>query len=455
MSIKKLESIEKKLIKVSRQLKTLSLCVDALFEAETENELLRSFCELLVAGDELSLAWVGYYESSSEFIRPVANAGVGVDYFEHLPVSSDKNNTPMNPVSMALKSGEPCCVNDIAAESRFPCWRTAAVEAGHASSLAIPLTTSGKRRVKIDLRATLHLCSQVPGFFDESTIQYYANAASYLTIAIAKFRTTLSEGLTSGVAALRAKQDRRQTDLNLEKMREELARVTRVGEMGQISASIAHEINQPLAAIVTNGNAGLRWLSRSEPDIDEARVALTRIVEDSKRANEVVIGIRSIFKKGDQTKSPQNVNEVIREVLTFVRDKIGDQQILVRIELDDELPDVLVNRVQLQQVILNLVANAIEAMSSVQERERQLVVSSKLVEPHGISVIVKDTGIGIDKDKTEEVFDPFVTTKSDGIGVGLSICRSIIESCGGRLLAERGYPHGSVFSFVIPVVDKT
>jgi C4-dicarboxylate-specific signal transduction histidine kinase len=455
MSIEEPRPAEKRLIKVSRQLRTLAQCGNAFFHAATEHELLQSICEILVAGDDLSLVWIGYCESPSEFIRPVAKAGAGVEFFEHLRLSGDAHKIESNPVSVALSSGKSFCVNDIAADSRSSFWRIAAIEAGHASCVAIPLTAYGRRQGNIDLRGTLHLCSRERGFFDENTIEHYANVASYLTFAVTALRTSLSEGLTSGVAALRAKQERQMAQHNLQTMREELARVTRLGEMSQISASIAHEINQPLAAIVMNGNAGLRWLSRSVPDLDEARGTLTRIIEDGKRASEVVVSIRSMFKNGDQTRSLQNINEVVREVLTFVRGKIENDRVLVRTELDQKLPDVLVSRVQLQQVILNLVSNAIEAMSYQQQRERMLVLTSELVEPAGIRVAVKDTGIGIDKDKIQRVFDPFFTTKSDGIGLGLAICRSIIESYGGHLMAAQGHPHGAVFSFVIPIAEKT
>ena len=455
MSNEKIESTEKDLIKVSGQLRTLSLCVNAYFQAETEHDLLQSFCEVLVSGDDLSLAWVGYCESTSEFIKPVANAGVGVDYFERLPASGDADKSAMHPAAQALKSGKPCCINDVAADPRFSDWRTRAVEAGHASSLAIPLNAHGKRQGNIDLRGTLHLCSRVLGFFDESTSQYYEEVARYLTLAVAAFRTSLSEGLTSGVAALRAKQDRQKAQDKLRKMREELSRITRLGEMSQISASIAHEINQPLAAIVTHGSAGLRWLSHPAPDIDEARVALGRIVEDGMRASELVTGIRSMFEKGDQTKALQNVNEVVREVLTFVQDRIERHRIIVHTQLDENLPEILINRVQLQQVIINLVANAIEAMSSLQDRERLLVLGSQLVESRSIRVVVRDAGIGIDDEKIEQVFDPFFTTKPHGIGVGLAICRSIIESHAGSIQVERGDPHGSVFSFVIPIAENS
>ena len=453
MSIEGLSPADKSLTKVSQQLRTFALCSNTLFEAETEHELLQSFCEILVAGDNLSLAWIGYCETP-EFIRPVAKAGAGVDYIDRLRLSGDAQKTAVNPVDLALQLDKPCCVNDIASDSRFLLWRSDAVEAGLASCAAFPLTTHGKRQGNVDLRGILHLCSRVRGFFDDSTVEYYANVASYLTLAVAAFRRSLSEGLTSGVAALRAKHERRQAQHNLRTMREELARVTRLGEMGQIAASIAHEINQPLAAIVTNSNAGLRWLSRPTPDLEEARASFTQIVQDGNRAGEVISSIRSMFKNSDQTKSLQNVNDVVREVLTFVRSKVEDHLISVRTEFDQKLPEVLVNRVQLQQVILNLVTNAIEAMSSQQQRERLLLLRSELVEPSGIRVIVKDTGLGIDRDKIDRVFDPFFTTKSEGIGLGLAICRSIIESYGGRLLAAQGYPHGSVFSFVIPAADK-
>ena len=232
--------------------------------------------------------------------------------------------------------------------------------------------------------------------------------------------------------------------------RAEVARVTHRMAMGEMTASIVHEINQPLAAIASNASAGLRWLTRAPPNLDEARGALDRIVNDSHRASEVIGGIRSMFKKDGHAKVPQDVNKLIREVLTLVRGDAETQQILVRTELFDELPQVPANLVQLRQVIVNLIMNAIDAMSTVVNRPRVLRVKTEVHELSYLLITVEDSGTGIDPIHIDRIFDPFFTTKSHGMGMGLSICRSIIENHGGRLSVSLGQPYGSIFHVFLP-----
>jgi PAS domain S-box-containing protein len=232
--------------------------------------------------------------------------------------------------------------------------------------------------------------------------------------------------------------------------RAEVARVTQTMAMSEMTASIVHEINQPLAAIAANANAGLRWLTRATPNLDEARGALDRIVNDSHRASEVIGGLRSMFKKDRQAMVPQDVNKLILDVLTLVRSDAESQQILVRTELLDELPQVPANPAQLRQVIMNLIMNAIDAMSSVVTRPRVLRVKTEVHELSYLLITVEDSGMGIDPKNIDRIFDPFFTTKSDGMGMGLSICRSIIENHGGRLSVSRGWPYGSIFHVFLP-----
>jgi len=232
--------------------------------------------------------------------------------------------------------------------------------------------------------------------------------------------------------------------------RAEVARVTQRMAMDEMAASIVHEINQPLAAIASNSNAGLRWLTRTAPDLDEVRNALNRVVNDSHRASEVIGGIRSAFKKEHQTKARQDVNKLIREVLRLVGSDAEAQHISVRAELSDELPKVPANLVQLRQVILNLIANAIDAMSSVVDRPRVLRLKTQAREPSHLLITVEDSGTGIKPENMDRIFGPFFTTKSHGMGMGLSICRSIVESHGGRLSVSLGPSHGSIFNVSLP-----
>ena len=231
----------------------------------------------------------------------------------------------------------------------------------------------------------------------------------------------------------------------------ELGRVMRSMAMGEMAASIAHEINQPLTAIASNGNAALRWLRGARPNLDEARAALKKIVADSLRTGEVITGIRSMFRKDGQIKTPLDVNELIREVLALLRGEIEHQQVLVRAELFDGLPQIPANQVQLRQVIVNLITNAVDAMSTVSDRSRVLSVKTGVHESKNLLIKVEDSGIGIDPQNVDRIFAPYFTTKSNGMGMGLSICQSIIESHGGRLSVAVGQPYGSIFQIFLPV----
>jgi signal transduction histidine kinase len=230
----------------------------------------------------------------------------------------------------------------------------------------------------------------------------------------------------------------------------EIARAARLNTMGRMAASIAHEINQPLSAIVTNGHAALRWLARTPPNLDEARETLDHIVKEGHRAADVIGGIRAIFRKGDGARAPVDVDELIREVLTLTHAEILNGKVSVRTRLVDETPGVLGDRVQLQLVFRNLIVNAVEAMSATTDRERALSIESTTL-PAGVRITVTDTGEGIDAENIDRIFQTFFTTKSHGTGMGLSICRSIIESHGGKLSASRSHPHGSTFEIILPI----
>jgi PAS domain S-box-containing protein len=232
----------------------------------------------------------------------------------------------------------------------------------------------------------------------------------------------------------------------------ELAQVARLTAMGEMSASIAHEINQPLAAIVANGNAGLRWLANTAPDLDEVRATLKRIVSDGHRAGKVISGVRTLFKKNVQARAPIDVNDLVREVLLLVRGELESRRVTVAAELG-QLPPVTADRAELQQVILNLTSNALDAMGAISDRPRVLRLRSERCEPGKIMVTVHDSGPGIEKKNIHRIFEPFFTTKANGTGMGLTICRSVIESHGGRLMASHGHPYGAVFQIILPIQE--
>lgn len=445
------EAHEEILNRLNRRLRTLYQCNSTFFQAESEQELLQSICDILAAGGEFRLAWIGYCENDVEkTVRPVARAGDGLDYLERVKISWGEAETGQGPAGIAVRTGKACWVDDIRTDPRFSPWRVAALARGYASCIAVPLIAYGKPRGAVDLHGTLNLYSAQCNAFDENTIEYYTGLATSVTYAVTALRGHLAEDLTYGVMALRASEERKRAQDVLQAAQAELARATSFTAMGQMAASIAHDINQPLAAIVANGNAGLRWLAHTTPDLDEARAALQRIVNEGHRASQVIGSIRAMFKKGDPEKAALDANELIREVLALLDGEIHTQRVSVHTELIEQLPRVLGNRVQLQQVILNLITNAVEAMGSVTNRARVLQVKSKLHESGGVLITVEDSGAGIDPKDIDRIFEAFFTTKSHGMGMGLSICRSIIEAHNGRLWVSPGIHHGSIFHVVLP-----
>ncbi len=236
----------------------------------------------------------------------------------------------------------------------------------------------------------------------------------------------------------------------LQKAQTELAHVTRVMTLGELTASIAHEVNQPLAAIVTNGNATLRWLGGAMPNLSEARQAVERIIKDSYRASEVISRIRTLVKKAPPRNDRVDLNEVIIEVFALAQSEARRNRVHLKRQLKTDLPLVRGDRVQLQQVILNLIVNGLEAMGKNKDGARELIVSSDRDNEDKVIIAVSDSGEGLDAANLEHVFDAFFTTKPDGMGMGLAISRTIIEAHGGRLWATSNSPQGAVFQFTLP-----
>jgi PAS domain S-box-containing protein len=244
---------------------------------------------------------------------------------------------------------------------------------------------------------------------------------------------------------------RKRAEEELHEAQANLAHVTRVTALGELAASIAHEVSQPLAAIVTNAAACLRWLDRETPNLDEARGTVRSIIKDGSRAGEVIQRVRALVNKTAGQKAPLHLNEVVDEVITLVQHELFSHRVLLRLELAPAPPLVLADRIQLQQVILNLVVNGIEAMQAVTDRPRELVIQTHQDETHQILLTVKDCGIGIAADNADRLFNAFFTTKSSGMGMGLSICRSIVDAHGGRLSASGNVGPGATFQFTLPL----
>jgi PAS domain S-box-containing protein len=247
----------------------------------------------------------------------------------------------------------------------------------------------------------------------------------------------------------RAEEALRQREISLREAQTELAHVSRVTTMGELAASIAHEVNQPLAGIVTNANAGLRWLASEIPSLKEAGEAFRRIIRDGKRAGDVISRMRTLLKKDRGVKDLLDINEAIQEVVTLTQSEVQRNKIALRMELSADLPLVMGDRVGLQQVMMNLILNGMEAMSALENRERELVIRTRSDEGDEVHVTVRDSGTGFDPMNAERIFDSFYTTKPDGLGMGLSISRSIIESHGGRLWAVANDGPGSTFQFTL------
>jgi PAS domain S-box-containing protein len=248
----------------------------------------------------------------------------------------------------------------------------------------------------------------------------------------------------------RADEERERAEERLRQAQADLVRISRVTTMGELTAALAHEVNQPIAAAVTNANACVRWLVADDPDLEEARAAAMRSVKDGMRAAEIVGRIRLLFKKGTPQRELVDVNEVIREMIALLRSEATRYSISVGTELSANLPQIMGDRVQLQQVLMNLIMNSIDATKDV-DGTRELIVKSQREENERILVSVSDTGVGLPPQHADQIFNAFFTTKPDGTGMGLSISRSIVESHGGRLWAAGNSPRGARVCLTLPI----
>jgi C4-dicarboxylate-specific signal transduction histidine kinase len=283
-------------------------------------------------------------------------------------------------------------------------------------------------------------------FFLWRTFPPAHETATFLRFAVFVVATLLITSLMEAKRRVENSRTRAQEALRL--TQSDLAHVNRVSTMGELTASLAHEVNQPIAAAVTDANTCLRWLTRDQPDVEEAREAASRVVKDATRAAEIISRVRLTFTKSTPQRELVDVNEVIKEMIVLLRNEALRCSISVRTELSD-IPQIMGDRVQLQQVMMNLMLNAIDAMKNV-EWTRELVIKSQRAEHEQLMLAISDTGVGLPPQQADQIFNAFFTTKNHGTGMGLRISRSIVESHGGRLWAADNSPRGASFYLTLP-----
>jgi signal transduction histidine kinase len=291
------------------------------------------------------------------------------------------------------------------------------------------------------------------GFAFEHRLQLPDGSVKHLQIVAHRADHPLGEPMEF-VGAVMDITQRKLSQEALDKVRLDLAQMSRVTTLGQMAAAIAHEINQPLAGIVLNGNAALRWLAGESPNLHEAREATHRIVRDGQRAGDVITRLRSLFRRDGAPNERLDINDVVQEVIAITRGEVQKGGAIIRTRMADGLPAITGDRVQLQQLVLNLIMNAVEAMGDVEARAREITISTQAGSGGEVLVAVRDSGVGLDPQNKEKIFDAFYTSKSVGMGMGLAISRSIVEHHGGRISAVSNDGRGATFLFTIPGIPS-
>ena len=267
----------------------------------------------------------------------------------------------------------------------------------------------------------------------------------------ASLQVAVAQQIDANKRVLSEMSQRKQTEESLRKAQHDLARISRITTMSALAATIAHEVKQPLSGVLTNGSACLRWLAGGEsssPNLEEVRQSVERMIRDGKRAGDVILRLRNFFKATGGEKTSLKINEVVEGIVLLVRHELDRNHVLLTTDLSERLPIVQGDSVQLQQVLLNLILNAADALADVIDRPRELIIVTR-PESGGLRVEVKDNGVGIEQEKLESIFQPFYTTKTNGMGMGLSISRSIINNHGGQLIAQPNHGPGTTFCFTL------
>jgi PAS domain S-box-containing protein len=394
--------------------------LEMIARGDSRQHILDGACLLVEELASGSLCSILLFDPSANCLRHGAAPSLPKTYTE--AIDGAAIGPSVGSCGTAAYRAEPVIVSDIATDPLWVDFRDLASAHELQACWSTPILSSAGK--VLGTFATYYREPRSPGSQEQNVIERITHLAS---IAI----------------------EREQGEEVLRQAKADLAHVSRVTTMGELTASLAHEVNQPIAAAVTNANTCLRWLTRDQPDVEEARAAATRIVKDGTRAAEIVSRIRLLFKKGTPQRELVDVNEVIREMIVLLRGETTRYSISVGTELAADLPQVMGDRVQLQQVLMNLMMNAIDAMKDV-DATRELAIKSQRAENDDVVVSVTDTGVGLPPRQAEQIFNAFFTTKPHGTGMGLRISRSIVESHGGRLWAADNPPRGARFYFTLP-----
>lgn len=411
----------------------------ALIHFQTLDDLVDSICGAIVAQEEYIIAAVGLADSApGKPVRLLAGAGPALGYLSGLNLSWDESLPEGDgPTGRAIRSGAPLIMRDTLTEPMFARWRERARPFGIRSSVTVPFKRDGR------VVGVILVYASRPHAFGPKELDLFSELGSELAFAmsVAEDRAQLKAAEAAWLAAEDAARE----------AQAELARAGRLLSVGEFASSIAHEINQPVAAIITNGDAALRWLARDPPDLDETRAAVERIIRDAGRAGGVVARTRGLLAKTAPDHVLLDINEILEEVLLYTADEQRRSQVNVATDLGAGLPPVRGDKIQLQQVALNLILNGVDAMKGLTDRPRRLQIRSTLETAGEVLVEVEDCGVGLDPATSDHLFEHFFTTKDGGVGLGLPISRSLVEAHGGRLWAGPASPHGAVFSFSLPV----
>ena len=413
----------------------------ALMRSSGFKELVTGVCEAIVGADDYLAAAVGLLDDGPGLpVRLVAGAGQAAGYLEGLSLSwSDEEPEGQGPAGVALRANRPFVLRDTLSEPSFAPWRRRAIRFGIRSSVTIPFSQNGGPA------GVLIVYAGQPDAFGARELDVFVRLSRELA-----FARTLEEER----AQLRAAEEaRRAAEEAARESLAELARAARVITVATFASSIAHEVNQPVAAIMANSEAALRWLAKSPPNLEEARAALSRITRDAERTSAVVGRTRGMLTKDLGRRQAVDVHPLLREALGFTELQRKRASIKAETDFAEGLPAAWADPVQVQQVAVNLIANAVDAMKGVQGRKRVLKVSTALTDAGEIRISVADNGSGVDESNAAQIFNHLFTTKAEGMGLGLPICKTIVEAHGGRLELTANEPCGALFSFTLPVME--